>query len=53
MYAAVLPELVPPSQPAVAGGFNNLMQLAGNLIGNGIGACLYVCVCVCVYVYVH
>ena len=37
VYAAVLPELVPPAQRGMAGGFYNVMMLAGNLVGNGSG----------------
>ena len=37
VYAAVIPELVPPKQRGMASGFQNFMQLGGGLAGNGIG----------------
>jgi hypothetical protein len=37
VYAAVLPELVPPSQRGRAGGFQMLMQFGGGLLGYAIG----------------
>ena len=37
VYAAVIPELVPPRQRGIASGFQNLMQLGGGLAGNGLG----------------